>query len=386
VIPNVGVTIHPDNSCELQDSTLTISLPVLLDVSSSKHLLDEKSHNQSQWFGNELTPQLLDKLTSILGSAQNAELKKLSLNDDLNATNPNTIPELFQRARKCIENSGIELCPDGVGGTYFIKDDAGNTIGIFKPNDEEPGAVNNPKQLLDEPLMPPGGGAKREVAAYLLDHGRSGVPETYFLENVKNNAFCSDATKSGSIQKYVKNIGDTTSVGSSLFPVQDVHNIGILDIRLMNMDRNDENMLVAKEDNNYRLIPIDHAYTLPSKLDNVWFDWMYWKQAKEPFNQNTLEYIKNIDIPTDSAILHGLGFEAENIQTMQIATTLLKCGARAGLTLFDIASLVSRKKPTIPSELEKIVAQCSLVKDNLVDLAELEHKVDAYIQSNFQKK
>lgn len=37
------------------------------------------------------------------------------------------------------------LCEAGVGGTYFMKDSHNKRIGVFKPNDEEMGCLNNPK-------------------------------------------------------------------------------------------------------------------------------------------------------------------------------------------------------------------------------------------------
>lgn len=274
-------------------------------------------------------------------------------------------PEFVSRMRQLI-SQGVQplaLCEQGVGGTYFVGDDSGKKFAIFKPSDEEPGSPSNPKQLLSQPLLPPGGGAIREVAAYLLDHQRrAGVPETHMLYNVCNekvwaNPDGSAIPKSGSIQKFVNNIGDTTSMGSALFSVDDVHNIGVLDIRLFNMDRNGENLLVQKNGDQYRLIPIDHAYILPAKLDNAFFEWMYWRQAKQPFSADMLKYIESIDIENDANILASLGIEESCVKTMRLTTTILKHGARAGLTLFDIATMVSRQKPSQESPLEMIVAR-----------------------------
>jgi len=212
-------------------------------------------------------------------------------------------------------------------------------------------------------------------------------PKLIFISGVTSKAFHSSngeiIAKSGSIQKFVENIGDTTSIGSTFFPVQDVHNIGILDIRIMNMDRNDENMLVRKESDHHRLVPIDHAYAFPDKLDNVWFDWMYWRQTKEPFSQETLEYIKSINIDEDAEILKSLGIEESCIRTMEISTTLLKKGAAAGLSLFDIASLISRKRPTQKSELELLVEQAN-EGGNFV-MAEFSKLVDEFVQSKLKE-
>lgn len=38
-----------------------------------------------------------------------------------------------------------ERALEGLGGTYFFKDDLGNKVAIVKPCDEEPLAPNNPK-------------------------------------------------------------------------------------------------------------------------------------------------------------------------------------------------------------------------------------------------
>ena len=38
-----------------------------------------------------------------------------------------------------------ERATEGLGGTYFFKDDCGNKVAIVKPCDEEPLAPNNPK-------------------------------------------------------------------------------------------------------------------------------------------------------------------------------------------------------------------------------------------------
>jgi len=269
--------------------------------------------------------------------------------------------ELVVLAREGIEQGMIELCSEGVGGTYFIKDERSHIIGVFKPSDEEPGAQNNPKNVLLSPLLPPGSGYKREIAAYLLDKdNHAGVPETCRLSDVTHSTLCYATgvtfPKSGSIQKFVTNMGNSSSMSPSRFSVNDVHNIGILDLRLFNMDRNDENILVKKEGDHYRLIPIDHTYTLPEKLNNAWFEWLHWPQARKNFSEENMAYIKATDIEGDAAILRSLGIEEKSIRTMKISSLFLKKGAAAGLTLFGIAKKVCRRIPSEESVLEKLVA------------------------------
>jgi len=61
----------------------------------------------------------------------------------------------------------------------------------------------------------------------------------------------------------------------SMFKDFEVQKVAILDIRLLNMDRNEGNLLVTED---YRLIPIDHGMCIPINLDIEEYDlcWMNW--------------------------------------------------------------------------------------------------------------
>lgn len=66
--------------------------------------------------------------------------------------------------------------------------------------------------------------------------------------------------------------------GSNMFGTEEMHKIAILDIRILNADRNDENMLVKKRNSRLELIPIDHGLSLPDTIDIcrdnvIWMDW-----------------------------------------------------------------------------------------------------------------
>ena len=71
-----------------------------------------------------------------------------------------------------------------------------------------------------------------------------------------------------------------------------------MDIRILNCDRNEENILVNKtQSGEYKLIPIDHGFSLPDKIaindfDIIWFDW---NAVKLPFTRKDLEFIKKIN-------------------------------------------------------------------------------------------
>ena len=70
----------------------------------------------------------------------------------------------------------------------------------------------------------------------------------------------------------------------SKISVDEVHKIAILDIRLMNADRNSANLLCRRRrDNTIELVPIDHGFCLRSVADTSWMDWCWldWPQLKE---------------------------------------------------------------------------------------------------------
>ncbi|MCO5587163.1 hypothetical protein L7F22_041110 [Adiantum nelumboides] len=87
--------------------------------------------------------------------------------------------------------------------------------------------------------------------------------------------------KSGSLQQFVHAISSCEDMGSSLFSVDEVHKITVLDLRLANTDRNGGNILVCKErEKALKLVPIDHGYCLPEKFEDCSFEWLYWPQAQ----------------------------------------------------------------------------------------------------------
>lgn len=186
---------------------------------------------------------------------------------------------------------------EGTGGTYFLQDPSGQEfVSVFKPVDEEPMAVNNPQGL---PVSSNGEGLKRgtrvgegalrEVAAYILDHPRSGpravngetigfagVPPTVIVQCLHKgfnhpegfeNAM--EYAKIGSLQMFMKNEGNCEDIGPGAFPVEEVHKISVFDIRMANTDRHAGNILISTgEDGQTILIPIDHGYCLPEKVSN----------------------------------------------------------------------------------------------------------------------
>ncbi|KAJ7962581.1 phosphatidylinositol 4-kinase gamma 4-like [Quillaja saponaria] len=273
---------------------------------------------------------------------------------------------------------------EGTGGAYFMLDSSGQKyVSVFKPLDEEPMAVNNPRGL---PLSLDGEGLKRgttvgegafrEVAAYLLDHpasgrrslfgddkGFAGVPPTVLVKCLHRGFnHPGDLTvKIGSLQMFMQNNGSCEDMGPGAFPVKEVHKISVLDIRLANVDRHAGNILLSKEKENGQtvLIPIDHGYCLPASFEDCTFEWLYWPQARQPFSPDIIDYIKSLDAEEDIALLkfHGWDLPLECARTLCISTMLLKKGAERGLTPFAIGNIMCRESLNDESIIEEIVQE-----------------------------
>ena len=138
-----------------------------------------------------------------------------------------------------------------------------------------------------------GEACEREVAAYLLDKDHfANVPPT-ILARAYHPSFTSPRNTSdmewkiGSLQEYVYHDTIVGNISCSKFEVEQVHKLVLLDMRLLNTDRNEANLLVRNGPlvdgkTTYELIPIDHGYCLPDRLEIGWCDWCWldWPQLK----------------------------------------------------------------------------------------------------------
>lgn len=261
-----------------------------------------------------------------------------------------------------------EPVSSGLGGAYFLRAQNGDTIAVAKPVDEEPLAMNNPKGLAGRMLGQPGMKCSirigetglRESAAYFLDHdGFAGVPPTALVRfskvkfNITNNHPETDPTpdyKIASLQRFVSHDSDAGDLGPSSFSVTSVHHIGILDVRLMNLDRHAGNILVTQGlDSNHaggtaELVPIDHGFCLPESLDDPYFEWLHWPQASIPFAELEIDYVSRLDPYKDAEILRSeLPTIAESsVRVLVLCTIFLKQAMAYGLCLSDIGEMMTR--------------------------------------------
>jgi hypothetical protein len=82
--------------------------------------------------------------------------------------------------------------------------------------------------------------------------------------------------------------------------------------------------------------------------------------------RETLQYIKSLDERSDTRMLRDkLGLREQCLRTFRVANMLLKRGAAAGLTLFEIASIAARQDMDLPSRLEQLVESAMLSAQDL---------------------
>lgn len=248
---------------------------------------------------------------------------------------------------------------DGDGGVYAVQSrSSGEKLAMFKPTEEE--------KFVREGLFP-GEGAVREEAAYVLDsrcNGFSGVPATAVA---RLQLASSSRAKQGALQRFMmSSSGSMDGFGmpfdlakaEAFVPVDQVHRIALLDVRLFNTDRHPGNILLIGDKPPYTMIPIDHGCILPSwfHLSEARFDWLEYPQCKVPLSATALEYIDSLDADADALVLRSLGIREECVTTLKICTLFLKRAARAGKTLFWMGSFMQRSGCfENPSQLELVI-------------------------------
>lgn len=268
---------------------------------------------------------------------------------------------------------------------------------------------------------------KKEVAAFVLDHGHFAgvpitVPRTLSLENGKaadlgwqvpvllddlnmghsrsvdvvNGAVDlleekhalpveKDADKAvvkyGSLQKFEPHKCSAEDMGPSKFDLEAVQRIAALDMRIMNLDRHEGNLLCrdpapsADEEaeqqgsgNNdaapapkLTLVPIDHSFSMPHfrQTEDVWFCWSSWPQARVPFVDSVREYIHALEPWRDVPTLTKLGVRREEILTYVLSSCILKRAVARDLLPFECANIFQRTDFDAPSVFESIVERAA---------------------------
>lgn len=274
------------------------------------------------------------------------------------------VRELIAEAAGAIV-SGTRLVPaqGGLGGALLLNDGrSGEHVAVIKPLDISTVAAGGGGGYATEAVL-------REVAAFLLDHGGFASVEPTALIRISGPAWSSEGPTTASIQRFVAHEYDAGELGPSRFSVDSVHRVGILDVRLLNIDRHAGNILVKNPiaTNNagapLDLVPIDHGLCLPEQFDDPYFEWLHWPQASLPFSDAEHAYIESLDPFSDAAMLHAElpSLKESALRILVLCTVFLKRAAAAGLCLADIGDMMTREASAMDegmSALETLCKEC----------------------------
>lgn len=187
--------------------------------------------------------------------------------------------------------------------------------------------------------------------------------------------------KVGSLQEFAHAECTMDDLSFSKVKVEEVHKIAVLDIRIMNADRNTANLLCRRNPEDpdfFELIPIDHGYCLRSVADVCWFDWCWldWPQLKQPVSEKTKAYILNLDIEADARMLkERLSIPERALDYFRASSKLLQEGIKSGMTLYDVAILCCRNDNAgeRQSKLETLIAMADEIAKSALDNGRWHH-------------
>ncbi|CAD6199541.1 unnamed protein product [Caenorhabditis auriculariae] len=208
--------------------------------------------------------------------------------------------EVFRCAQEAIlEGVQPQLIPEGSSGSYFVYNKDGETIGVFKPKDEEPFAALNPKWpkffqrvlcfcCFGRACLIPNTGYLSEAGASIVDEmfHFNVIPKTRVVKLASPSFFysrCCGRTeirpKEGSFQLFVKGYESAAAVfarwnyDSSLLSKEQeskflfmFQKMCILDYVIRNTDRHPDNLLIKHiPGGDLEIAVIDNGLAFPVK-------------------------------------------------------------------------------------------------------------------------
>lgn len=398
-----------------QRSNVAPSKMHLFHTSSSKALSNQSTLHD---LGIYQAGHVLRLVLNIVADNQNALITSKDMEVDDNCLNMLSEVQLGLDHGKFPGKTDMLDC---TGGVYFMKSASGHQVSVFKPSDEEQGMPNNPKGHAGNgdtglrAFFKPGQGYIRETAAYILDYNNfCRVPPTTIVHcehptfHYPSAIGTSKTTfpKIGSMQKFIRASDTFEDISPSVVSTLELQKIALLDMRLLNCDRNASNILairklVSNNNNNptmrrdsrsssmgsygsedfsedlefnpfaddfgngksnssdsFELVPIDHGYCVPTKLciDEIDWVWFYCPHISREVDPEIRRYLLSLDIDSLLSTLSSqLSLSDDCLFLLKLSHKLLCEGVEAGLTLRDIAELIARTAEDVCSPLENVI-------------------------------
>jgi hypothetical protein len=175
--------------------------------------------------------------------------------------------------------------------------------------------------------------------AYRLDHDSyAKVPRAFRITSLAENATQGKRFLSGAFVEWVPNRTESSILQLPSANLEDRQAVAILDMRLGNCDRHNVNLLINE---NGEITPIDHDNAF-SKFDRPSLSLATSCYALTPLTDKASEYIRNLDINRDVAIMREYEMPESEIQNLVIRTTFLKIAADMGaeITVSEIEQII----------------------------------------------
>lgn len=291
-----------------------------------------------------------------------------------------------------LPSSSLELIPDGISGSYFLKDTTGSSRFVIKPIDEDCGSLHNPKgyatPFTSSPIrshMPIYASSLREAAISQIAAriGAAAVaPQTVlailhseqfhdFSEGVslseinRYREHCGDAIKEKlcSVQEFIPNakslsevLQELQSAGlsdeeiASRFDQNDIESAHLLIWVSGDTDAHGGNLLVyakgidAIGNEIFGIKKIDNGLSFPEKNGYLRNHLSYLPNAKEPLSESLKAKIAALNAVQLSEALRNFGLNSAIPALQERISLIQEAAQKPGTTLKDIHKLLSGKK------------------------------------------
>ena len=208
------------------------------------------------------------------------------------------------------------------------------------------------------------------------------------------NPSLANLRKDGSLQLYVEHLCSSEDYGPTMFSVANVQHIALFDMRLLNLDRHANNLLVTRERlrspstdtrlfgesrssmpsrramstyaepprRDLVLIPIDHGYALPVCSTTALPEWCWrsWYQCCMDLEDSVRESIRSFCVEEDISLLRNNlpWIEEDALNTLRVTTLWLQLAEKAGLSLYQMSSFFFPEEGGTQSGFQQVVEIC----------------------------
>ena len=273
------------------------------------------------------------------------------------------VPLIVKRAQEGLD-AGLfpVLITHGRSGSYWMRSKEKEVLGIFKPFDEEPFAINNPARTGEyaalgkrviRPGIAVGESAHNEVAAYLLDSffGFGIVPHTcyacfthhaFFLFREKKQKYPRKKKKYGSFQEYIEGFVPIPKLPREYLeqiPLDEYQTMLFFDLLTGNSDRHLNNLLIGEE----KLAAIDHGLCFTdSAPDMPMIVWSSFPQSDKPFHPEIVKLAHHFPLERISWKLRKNCFRSvQSMERMRERLALFVAALDAGLVPSQMTRLLT---------------------------------------------